>query len=156
MINNMRDLESVYSQALSLALDKTMSRLLEELKNIIDATVYSYDNKWYDRTYETRDNWHALKSTIKGIMVESSILQSDLTFNMDDWQHGSYLSGGLSNDEMNEIITQGLSGNVANFPNMPERDYWGEFMEYVDEMIDVIFREEVMQTGLSIQFKLIY
>lgn len=149
--NNSAELLSYINNGVSIALKKTMNRLLIELGNIIDKNVYSYmlTGEWDNRTGEFGDSWDFSEVEIETLTTKMSYLSStisnedfELTYNnnIGEWSHGNGWSD-LTIQELDWIIEQRNGGSNFGFPAL-KRPYWSEFLTFVDVNLDIIFQEE--------------
>lgn len=150
MIRNQTELNAFLTSKLSIVVESVARILTDKLIELIDDEVYSYNNTFYERTYQFRDSWEYTKPIIKGNIIESEIFQNYtiMTYVPEKWQHGSKYSGQLDENGLSEIINDGKIGNMANFPQIGSRPFWDKFKEYVNENINRIFIEECNKNGL--------
>lgn len=150
LIKNQAELNSYLQSKMSIIVESVAKILTDKLLEFIDDEVYSYDNTFYDRTYQFRDSWEYSKPIIRGNIIESQIFQNYaiMTFNSESWQHGSVYSGQLDENGLSEIINDGKIGNIANFPQIGSRPFWDKFKDYVYQNINRIFIEECNKNGL--------
>lgn len=152
MIKSKIELDTFLNLKMSLVIESVAKTLTDKLLEFIDDEVYSYDNTFYERTYQFKNSWEYTKPIIRGNIIESQIFQNYaiMTFNSDKWQHGSIYSGKLDENSLSEIINDGKIGKIANFPQIGSRPFWDKFKEYVNENINRIFIEECNKNGLTI------
>lgn len=145
----------------SVALENTMQRLLDKLKEFIEDDVYSYDynddeeptgHYWQRagaRTGEFKESWEYENVTQIGNIVASRIFQNHSTMYWAEntFQHGSNQQ--LAEEVLAEIINDGKIGHAFGFPDIGDRPFWNDFLDWVDTNIDNIFTEECNKVGLS-------
>ena len=153
-MNNTKELDTELeniNRLISIAIEKTTERLLDELVNIIDSVVYSYSGSWADenRTYRFKDSWYNTVSTIVGNVVVSSVQQNqDVLFHdPQNWSHGNRWSP-LEENSLNDIINNGLSSSNFGFPSIEARPFWSDFKVYCNNNIERIFEEQMRFVGL--------
>lgn len=150
MIKNQNELNAFLKAKLLIVIDSVAKILTDKLIELIDEEVYSYNNTFYERTYQFKDSWEYTKPIIRGNIIESQIFQNYaiMTYVPEKWQHGSSYSGQLNENGLSEIINDGKIGNMANFPQIGSRPFWDKFEEYVNANIGRIFIEECNKNGL--------
>lgn len=150
MIKNQSELNRILKNKLSVVIESVAQQLIDELMKIIDEEVYSYNNTFYDRTYQFKNSWEYSKPIIRENIIESQIFQNYtiMTYVPEKWQHGSVYSDKLDQNGLNEIINDGKIGNIANFPQIGSRPFWNKFQEYVNKNLKTIFINECNKNGL--------
>lgn len=149
--DSLAQLEAMVNASLVIALDKTMDRLLIELQNIIEKTVYDWESPssipWsINRTGQFLDSWQVVSSQIVGLMVQSEINQA-----IDVMKQFFIGDKEVHEDRENlaEIINSGVGYNFGQAEGV-ERDFWNQFETYVETNLFRIFKEECMSVGLPI------
>ena len=131
------------------ALNKTMDRLLDKLRDFIITDVYdAYTPSFYERTNNFINSWDKTKAQLKDEIIEAEIFQnvSVLVFNTDKFQHGSseWVENWNSNkNELAHIINDGAIGNAFGFPQLGERPFWNNFLQYCEREFVNIFQNEL-------------
>lgn len=149
IVQTYAELQNIINGKCQIALDKTMNRLLDKLKEFIKIDVYStHSPKFYDRTFDFENSWEKTSAEIKDKIVEAEIFQniSALSFNSNKFQHGSNVWVETWNDSENElahIINDGAIGNAFGFPQIGERPFWNDFIQYCEREFENIFQEEL-------------
>lgn len=154
MIKNKAELDIFLKTKMQVIIENVAIRLTNELINIIDEEVYSYNNTFYERTFQFKNSWEYSKPMIVGNIIQSQIFQNYTTmvYDSEKWQHGSKYEkwGQLDVGGLNEIINNGDIGKIANFPQLGARPFWDKFQEYVNQNITKIFIEECNKNGLVV------
>lgn len=150
LIKNQTELDNYLKSKMSVVIESVAQILTDKLLEFIDDEVYSYNNTFYERTYQFRNSWEYTKPIVRGNIIESQIFQNYaiMTYVPEKWQHGSNYSGQLDENGLNEIINDGKIGAMANFPQIGSRPFWDKFKEYVYQNINRIFTEECNKNGL--------
>lgn len=161
--NNYIQFEAFVGARLSLALDNTLDRLLIELQNIIESTVYGTISPsarpWGvdsdgtvgltsgNRTGQFYDSWQSSKSVVLGNLIEGEISQA-----MDVMQQ--FMVGGrmVHEDGSNlaNIIESGLGYNFGQMEGIG-REFWSEFTTFCLTNLENIFVQECAKVGLPLQ-----
>lgn len=155
--------EAFVGARLSLALDNTLDRLLIELQNIIESTVYGWKSPnsrpWGadmvgdvgltsgHRTGQFYESWQANKSIIVGNMVVGEINQAI------DVMQEMMLGGVLVHEDADNlagIINSGVGYNFGQAEGV-SRDYWNQWMTFVVANLDGILMEECAKLGVELQ-----
>ena len=168
MVNSEAQLKSVINQRLQIAVDNTAEVALEELLNIIEKTVYSYNATWTNgqgggagRTHEFYDSWAKTKakitSSFKGSAVEASIMQMMPLVWHEPFSHGSIVEGrAVTINELDHIINEGIDESHINFPAIQARPFWDEFEQWCNGNIKNVFQQECQKAGLNLSTKFSY
>jgi hypothetical protein len=143
IINNSVELQTTLGVDLQRALDLTMKELLDKLQDFIVADVYSaWSPSFYERTTDTINNWEYSNPTINGTEASSTLEMTNLSHNMDKFQHGSYISGDLSVDYFLDILNgKRPIGNAFNFPQVKREPFWDDYLQWVESNIDNIWQK---------------
>ena len=142
---------------LSVALDNTLERLLQELQYTIDDVVYGWQspssNPWGygenggNRTHQFYDSWQKSSPMIIGNLIQGEIYQA-----VEIMQQ--IFSGGqpvhIDRDELAEIINTGDGYNFGEADGV-QRPLWDIFEAYCNENLENIFYQECIKLGLPIQ-----
>lgn len=154
LLQDLTQLNSV----LAKAIDGTTQDLLEELKNIIKETVYSYDEQWDGRTGQFGEAWETEAAQAIGDIVIGRIFPNNrLDWNPDEFQHGNIFEpvrdSGSGLDGLYTILDNGANNgnNPFGFPQTPPHDYWDMFINYVDRNLDNIFVKNCRAVGLNVR-----
>ena len=156
VFNNWIQMETEINAKMQIALNNTIERLLQKLKDIILDEVYSYpspNGEWDNRTYQFLESWNAqLPYFANGWYQEISQDGFDFLYNGDRgmWSHGSPYGGALTAQALDDIINDGLSESNFNFPAIESRAYWDMFQIYVDTSIHDVFLQECGKVGLNL------
>jgi hypothetical protein len=146
---------------LTVVIDNVTDILMAELKDYIQEDVYNRYRpyvKRYHRTFQFKNSW------VKDISVNQKIsirLYSDpnkMDYNPDMFQHGSKLSGDVSN-ALAEILNETLTGLFFDFAITAEnngwwrdadRPFWDEFEDYLSngKIFDLI-DDEFKKLGIT-------
>lgn len=148
MVHTTQDaLEQAILSDMQKAVDKTLIRLIEELKRFIQTELYDvYSPNWYERTFQVLDLWKANPSVITGKMVVGEIAPeySTLKTNRSKGQHI------ITGETLIDMLMQGY-GNQDKPYNSP-RPFFDSFKEYVDANVERIFIEEMNGNTNNIGF----
>lgn len=151
VINSSAEFLMAMSSGVNIALNKTMDKLLLELGNIIDKNVYSYvlTGDWDNRTGQFGKSWSY--SDVETIPITGNVISMFSTLSNDnfelesnnnsgEWSHGNGWSD-LTIQELNHIVEDRGGTSNFGFPAL-KRPYWGEFINYVNANLELIFQEE--------------
>lgn len=152
-VRNNTELTEAVVEKLQIALNKTMIRLLNDLEDIIDNTVYKGEPEFYDRTYSLKEAFDFYKPYINKNNIYTNIVPKwsairGFQHDDDEWQHGnSNYDGSLINtfgEFMDLMNSSSEFGRIAGFhPLRAEKgQFWDEFMEHASKNIDKYFAEE--------------
>ena len=162
LISNSAQFEMVLNLSLQEALRRTMKRLLDELKEIIDREVYSYPNPngdWDGRTGQFGESWDSTEPQLLDGWMQSTLSNENFNFVWNNernmWSHGNYNQPLASAEDLDEIINNRQGGSDFGFPAL-KRNYWGEFTIFCDLNIEKIFVEECIQLGIPIERTLLW
>lgn len=123
--------------------------LLNELKNIIEQEVYTYDETWGGRTLEFKDSWEHKTVDI----LEQEIYQNidTMKWSSEDWKHGNkWKSLKEKGILLSDIIENGRDNSAFGFPAIQARPFWSTFLQYVDNNLGGIFINECSKLGLIV------
>lgn len=137
--------EHIVNLTTKIAIENTAERLLSELRGIIDEEVYNaYSPKFYTRTRQLRDSWWASKAEVLGGVISSTISQDDVALigSLSLFQHGNIYESLEDLIALDEIVNEGKIGNAFGFPQLGARPFWYRFLNYCDQNLERIFREE--------------
>ena len=136
------ELEKQILSDMQKAVDRTLIRLVEELKRFIQTELYDvYSPTWYERTFQILDLWKANPSVIMGntVVGEISPEYSTLKTNRNKGQHI------ITGETLINMLTQGYGEQDSPY-NSP-RPFFDSFKEYVDANVERIFKEEMGNTN---------
>ena len=161
VINNPIEFQTVMSIKMPLVTDGIAKRLLEELQNIIDENVYSYQltGDWDNRTYEFKNSWTTSVPEWIGGWCEAQIDNQNFDFTWENsrnaWSHGNQFSPVESNDDFNEIIDNRQGGSNFGFPAL-KRPYWNEWLMWIDMNFDNVVREQCLKNDIPIEMASVF
>ena len=162
MIRNEAELSAMLSTYLQMAVDNTLQIALDKLLDIIEKEVYSYNATWTNgyngepgRTHEFYESWSKTKASLKksfaGTAVEGSILQELPLQWHEPFSHGSIVEGGtIQNNQLNQIINEGLKESHLNFPAIEARPFWDEFEKWCNKNLIDTFKTECSKVGIDL------
>lgn len=141
IITTYSQLENIINGKCQVALDKTMSRLLDELEGLIQTDVYDVPSIWdsvYDlRTGQFKDSWEKTKAQIHDNMVEAEIFQ-----NISAMQRIDDPPIHVDGDKLAGIINSGIGYNFGQMEGR-SRPFWNHFIQYCEREFGNIFQEEL-------------
>lgn len=155
-VDNDAMLTKYLSADIQSAMNSIVDDILDLLKESIDTQVYErYSPSFYERTYEFREAWEdKINNLVNGAEGTIEYDPSQLSFNPDAWQHGSYISGS-SAEYLADIIFNGAIGYICNFPNIGTRDAWGDLEKYLGknkrDLIGQIVKSALEKEGLTVR-----
>jgi len=157
-IKSLVELQTLYINLVSQALDNTLDKLLKKLKELIQDDVYNWKSESDDpwglrsgqtlgltsgmRTGEFYDSWEKMKLILTGGYVTGQISESLDVMHQVGWRVHE------NRDELAEIIN---SGNGYNFGQCEARPYWTDWISWVELNIEAIFYKECVDVGLPLQ-----
>ena len=150
--------QTMINQMVQKAIEGTIEILLDELYDIIEKDVYSYqtntdpNGNYSGRTGEFKESWKSTKAEIIGNYVSATISQNFDVFSIinSEWQHSDPWSSLMPN-VLNQIIEDGLSDSNFGFPAIQSRPFWSGFEKYVQSNIGNIFIAQCNKVGLQIK-----
>ena len=161
VINNPIEFQMVMNTKLVKVTDGIAKRLLEELQNIIDENVYSYQltGDWDNRTYEFKNSWTTSVPEWIGGWCEAQIDNKNFDFTWENsrnaWSHGNQFSPVESNDDFNEIIDNRQGGSNFGFPAL-KRPYWDAWLIWIDMNFDNVVREQCLKNDIPVEMASVF
>ena len=157
VVNNTDDLKIYIDVYLQKAINTSLDKMVEVLKDIIDRKVYSaYQPVFYNRTYQLREAWGKETKHIRVCNLVGTIkhLSDLITFEgIPFFEHGSYISAQdwLGNDDaIPYIVNSGNIGDAFNFPQLGARQFWEEFEKYFKDNFINMLKTELKNYGLKV------
>lgn len=124
---NPAEVYAIYNESVHNAVQYVFEQVMVNYKKLIMDIVYSHDPEGYERTFEFLESWEtSTKKTDKGAVGELRQNSSFMSYNPENFQHGSYYTSyGDVSDQLAGIIYGGLSGQLfgEGFWTSP-RDAW--------------------------------
>lgn len=149
-VNNTIQLQQALMSKIGKALELTMKELLNQLQEYIKEEVYSYSPTFNVRTMETLNNWEYSNMSIVANEVFSELSFSGLSCDIENFSHGSCLSGELDPEYFLNIIENGNKKTAFGFPLMSSRPFWSKFVDYVNKNLDSIFYKYCRVQGVTL------
>lgn len=152
LLNNNAQTTKYFNSIFQQALDLTMEELLNNLKEWIDADVYSWwsnsEQPWdINRTFQFKDSWKSTKSEIINNIINSTIEQ-DISV-MKKIKIGGHIVHEDA-ENLSEIINSGNGYNFGQAEGEP-RPFWNDFIKEVDMKLDSIFIKNCKKLGVDIK-----
>lgn len=148
-ISNQEELQQVINDLVSEALDLTTEELLNKLEEFIQSDVYNVSSLWDSvyglRTGEFGKSWDRTKAKkVTKNIIETEIFQNVSIMNVVDVPPIH-----IDKNNLAEIINSGTGYNFGQMEGVA-RPFWNDFMKWVDEHFDGIFRKNCINVGLFI------
>lgn len=150
-------LDAYINDCIRIALQNTLDRMVQRLKEIIDKNVYkAYTPIFYERTNQLREAWgnEIQNTTVLNFDAKIEHLSEMIIFEpMPFFEHGSYISAQdyLGNPEaIPYIVDSGNIGNAFGFPQLGAREFWKDFYEYFKANLIPFMKSELRHQGLKV------
>ena len=154
--STMAELEASINSRMSIALDNTLERLLQELQLIVDRVVYGWRSPsmspwgWGkdggNRTHEFYDSWQRTKPQLMGNLIQGEIYQAVelMTYTISG---GRYVH--QDREDLANIIETGKGYNFGQAEGVG-RKFWSEFEQFVMLNLERIWLQESAKVGLNL------
>lgn len=156
VFNNWIQMQADIEAKMSIALDNTLERLLQELQLIVDRVVYGWQSPsmspwgWGEdggnRTHEFYDSWQRTKPQLMGNLIQGEIYQAVelMTYAISG---GGYVH--QDREDLANIIETGQGYNFGQAEGVP-REFWSEFEQFVMLNLERIWLQECALVGLNL------
>lgn len=156
VFNNWIQMQADIEAKMSVALDNTLERLLQELQLIVDRVVYGWQSPsirpwgWGkdggNRTHEFYDSWQRTKPQLMGNLIQGEIYQAVelMTYAISG---GGYVH--QDREDLANIIETGQGYNFGQAEGVG-REFWSEFEQFVMLNLERIWLQECALVGLNL------
>lgn len=159
--NSLEQIKEHLNSETKEALKLTLEQMKIKLKDIIQTNVYDvYEPEFYERTgwilEEGVVDYYLM--TMMGNKIYGGIRINDTNYpvNLEKFQHGNVYTGTFYSNVFVEMLNGEVESGIINpfnFPSIIRKPFWDEFLEWADENIETIFKQNCEKLGITLSSK---